>query len=260
MATAIPKTLILKPGILVNLNTSVTGGVSYDREDLDDWTEEDGTEVAKWQTTRRMDDAEEHKAAANARTRCYRLIRNVCTKTKNHGLLCPTAKEEQLNEAIAEARKTAEEFNETASHSYVDFTIMKGRISETDEEATRALATEIRGLLNEIDEGIRGLDPKLIRDAWKRARQMGQMIDNGQAKRVTAAAEAAREAANEIAKRVVRGGEKGEKVVADLKLEAIRKARFAFLDTGKALKVKRLPTVRAQRFADIKSAPKKEAK
>jgi hypothetical protein len=246
----------MKPGILVDLGTTVTGGVHYQREEIDEHVEEDGTEVVEWNTKRMMEDAEEHREAARLRSQIVRLFYAICTKTGRGALLCPDSREDELNEAIGKAHEIADEFNAKASYTFVDFDIFKGRISETDEENTRALANQIKRMLDDIDEGVRGCDPKLIRDARNRAKKISQMIDNGQARRVTAAAEAATEAANQIAKRVIREGENGEKVIADLKLDAIRKARFSFLDTGKAINVKRLPKVRAQRFADLKTATK----
>jgi len=257
MARAIPNTLVMKPGILVDVGTTVTGGVHYEREDIDERVEADGSEVSEWKTKKMMEDAEEHREAGRLRSKIIRFFYSICSQTGRGALLCPEAREDELNEAIVKAHGIADEFNSRSRYTRIEFDVFKGRISETDEENTRALANQIRRMLDDIDAGVRGLDPKLIRNARDRAKQIGQMIDAGQAKRVTDAAEAATEAANAIAKRVIREGEKGEKVIADLNLKAIRKARFAFLDTSETLKVKRLPSVKGQRFADIETEDEK---
>jgi len=46
-------TAVIRPGLLVSLKSTVTGGVTYERRDLEAPTEEQGQNVARWETTRR---------------------------------------------------------------------------------------------------------------------------------------------------------------------------------------------------------------
>jgi hypothetical protein len=164
-----------------------------------------------------------------------------------------------LDAAIAEARKLADRFNADARHTEIGVYALKGRIAETDEEATRAIASEVRGLLSEMETGIRTLNVKSIRDAATKARGLAGMLESAQADTVTRAIESARVSAREIVRRVERDGEAAERVLASLNTGAIEKARFAFLDSDAPARetdagaplAAPLPSVTLQRFADL---------
>jgi hypothetical protein len=247
----------------VSLKTTVKGGIRYYRTDLEDEEVAEETEgiaasiagnleeVTRWKTTRVIDDVAERERAMTARNEGARLVRGICSET-GLGLLCPVSREDELNEAIKRARQIATEFNETAATNRLSIYALKGRIAETDEEATRALTAEVRGLLEQMDGGIRDLDVKKIRDAASKARAMGQMLDVSQQERVGDAITAARKAAREITKRVTKAGEDGGVVLRDLYVKPIDNARFAFIDSDEdETTVDQLALIDRQRFADI---------
>jgi hypothetical protein len=263
-------TTILKPGILVSLKTTIKGGVHYERRDLsvslDDASvaqagpedEPSKTDVAKWETTRVIDDRDEHERAVKLRSKARALITTVCV-TSDFGLLCPQAREAELDQALAEARRIADEHNLTSKATIVRVYVMKGRIASTDEEATRAIASEITDLLEDMQRGIREADPKMIREAANRAREVGQVLDVERQEKVQKAVDVARAAARAIVKRVEKNGEDAQMVIQQLVQAPIETARFAFLDfetaktegTSEAESEQPLPATNLQRFAEL---------
>lgn len=228
------RTTTLRPGLLVSLKTSVRGGVVYKRQDLDaeqakaEATTQDAA-VSRWETTRIIEDPQEHELAAKVRAKCRSTITGVCVQS-DFGLLCPPAREEALAAAITEARMLAMAFNQEAKRSEVQVYVITGRVAEDDTEAARAIGSEIRELLEQMEQGIKNAQPEAIREAASRAKNLGAMLSEDVGKRVKAAVEQAREAAKEITKRVEKAGEVAATVVESIKLDAIQTARFAFLD------------------------------
>lgn len=228
------KTAIMKPGILVSLKTSLTGSVIYERRDLDtDQPVERGQSVERWETTKVVEDTNEHEKATKLRSKARSMIAKHCTPT-SFGLLCPLSHESELNDAIRQARQAVDAFNRGAIRARVGVYVLKGRIAETDEEATRAIASEVRELLDSMQRGIAAADPEAIRAAANKARAMGAMLDSGTQERVKSAIAVARKAAREITKRVVKGGEDAAIVIDELQTKPIETARFAFLDLDDA--------------------------
>lgn len=241
-------TQVMRPGILVALKTSVSGGVHYTRHDIE--AASDGT-VAKWETTREMEDPEEHKRASQTVLAVGGAISRLCIRT-SFGLLCPLAREDELDLAIAAARVSVDLWNAEAMHTWITVNAVKGRIADNDEEAVRALLAEATDLVQRMDQGLAQADVKIIRDAASRARRLAGIMDDQTAGTVTAAVDAARKAASEIVKRVGVEGQRAEDVVATINREAFDKARFAFLDTAE-VELGALPAVNVQRMAEIEA-------
>lgn len=255
---------ILKPGLLVSVKTSVRGGVSYSRTDLALTVEEllaagiavpatAQADVSRWETTKVVADPEEHKAATLLRSKALNTIRRECSST-SFGLLCSTDREARLDEAIATARGAVRSFNSSATQVTVNVAVLKGRIAETDEEATRAIADEVAELLGAMESGVRTLDAKAIRAAAAKAKAVGSMLEARESARVDSAIEAARIAARAIVKRIDKGGEAAATVALDLQSGPIQKARFEFLEAAsdeEALPSDALPSVNVQRFGDL---------
>lgn len=240
------KTSIIRPGILVALRTTVSGGVHYERVDI-----EDKRNVKRWETTRIMSDPTEHERAVKVRSKARTLIVRVCAQT-NFGLLCRAEQEDELADAIEEARRLVDEFNATACYTSIRISVLKGRVAETDTEAVRAIVGEISSLIDRMREGIEKADVATIRDAANRARATASMLDDSQQSKIENAIAAARKAAREIVKRVEKGGEKIVKVVEQLDTGAITAARMSFLDLdSKAADAQRAPSIEKQRFADL---------
>jgi hypothetical protein len=235
------KTATIRPGLLVAFRTSLTGGVGYTRIDLDTGLTEAelrekaklaGTAVpavARWETTRTIDDPEEYERASKARGKVSTEIRAVCAAT-SFGLLCPEGREADLDMAMEKAHALVQAHNDSAACTRLSVYILKGRIAGTDEEAARAITQEVRGLIDDMNRGIERLNPKEIRDAATRAQEVSRMLTADIAGKVGAAVDAARRAARQIVKRVEKDGEIGAVVLADIQRGAIEHARIAFLD------------------------------
>lgn len=225
---------ILKPGLLIALSVRVNGGVQYRRNEIEpERADGEGGRVAKWETEKYIANAEEYERATQARSKARSLVSSVCAHSA-FGMLCPQDREAQLREAVDEARRVAAAFNATAAGSRVEVFVLVGRIAQTDEEAARALGAEVRDLLTAMAEGVKAADPEQIREAATKAKQLGAMLSEGVAGKVTAAVDEARKAAREIVRRIETKGEESAKVVAELKLRALEEARFAFLDLDEA--------------------------
>ncbi len=222
----------LKPGLLVSLKTSVRGGVTYRRVDLDA-DKEENREVTEWKTTRVIDDVEVNKRATKVRSKARSLITSACTSSA-FGLLCRPDKEKALDEAELEANALAKQFNESTSNVRVSIYVMRGRIAESDEVAARAISSEVRDMIDAMEAGIKKADPDAIRAAAVKARKLGQMLDPGSQDKIKAAIEEARSAASAIGRRIDKAGEDAAKVIQELSRAKLDEARFAFLDLDEA--------------------------
>lgn len=219
-------TRMLRPGMLVSLKTSVKGGVKYDRETLEQsHATEEGTLRAKWETTKEVENPEEFELAQKIRGKCRSLITGICAQS-DFGLLCPSNRVKDLEAAIEQARGISEQFNLVATRSTVSFYIITGQVAVDDVEATRAIAAEVRGLMDAMEQGVKAADVEAIRAAANKARNLGSMLSDEAGQRVKEAVEQARAVASKIA----RSGDEAAKVVAEIRLDAVEKARFAFLD------------------------------
>lgn len=235
----------LRPGLLVSLKTSVTGNVSYSKRDIEsDHFTGDGSRRAVWETERSIADPGEHEEAIKVRGKARTLITKLCAPS-SFGLLCPDSRRAELDRAIVEAREIADSFNAFAKLTNVAVHVLVGRISADDVEAVRAINSEVRDLLAEMEVGIQKLDPKAIRDAATKARALGQMLSPYAEEKVSRAIEIARTAA----KRIAKDGEVSAEVAA-AQMRIIRSNRNAFLDLDEAVEVGR-PIETAGRSVDL---------
>lgn len=247
------KASVLKPGFLVSLKTSLRGGVNYRRVDIEaDHADENGTRVAKWETTREINNPEEFEAGNLARRQARSTVTAVCCSS-SFGLLCPTSKEPELMIAIAQARAIADKHNEQAGDTRVDVFVLIGRIAQDDAEAARALGAEVRELLDDMEAGIKAADPEKIREAANKARDLGGMLSQDVAGKVSAAITEARNAARAIVRRVQKAGETAASVVAECNVSQLTAARFAFLDLEEAKPTE--SEAPAARGIDLEAAP-----
>lgn len=243
-------TMMIRPGILLGLKTTVTGGVRYSRKDLD----ADRENATRWETTKIVDDQDEHDRASDVRIKAVREIRRVAA-VSSFGLLVANKFEPELDAAIVRARDLIEAHNSTARCTVVRFFCLKGRIAETDEAAAKAIASDVSDLLAEMERGITKLDPAAIRDAANRARQVLSILSDEKQVLANAAIEAARKAARQIVARIEKKGEDAATVLVSLDSGPVAAARMAFLDFGDgaatAAPADALPAVNVERFADV---------
>ena len=222
----------LRPGFLISLKTSVRGNVQYQKRDLGDAVTEDGKQVAEWETTRVINDPVEFKAAGEARGKARSMINSVCVQSA-FGLLCPEKAQEELDNAIKSAHAVVDAFNQTAQLTRVSVYVMVGKIASDDVEAVKAINSEVSDLLGQMEQGLRNLDVKSIRDAAAKAKGISQMLSPEAAVRIQLAVDAARGAAKAMVKA-------GEQAAVELDMRAIRtvtESRTAFLDLDEAREI-----------------------
>lgn len=223
----------LKPGLLISLNTRITGNVSYRRREIEAGRlEANGSLVASWETERTIDDPAEHEQAVKVRGKCRSLITAICSAS-TFGLLCPDSRTAELEEALSDARQLAEAFNATARLTEISVYMIAGRIASDDAEAARAVNSEVRGLLSDIESGLQRLDVEAVREAANKARALGQMLNPDAAGKLKSAIAAARSAA----RRIVKAGEAAAVEVDRAVLSQVASARTAFLDLDDAAEV-----------------------
>jgi hypothetical protein len=227
------QTSTLRPGLLVSMKTSIRGNVSYIKRDLElEHTTKEGHAKARWETERTTADPQEHEEAVKARTRARQCIVSICSSSA-FGLLCPEERGSDLDSAIAAGRQIVDEYNATARLTRLSFNVIAGRIAPDDIEAVRAINSEVRDLLEEMQTGISNMDAKAIRDAANRTRSLGQMLTPDAQVRIQMAIDAARAAAKKIK-------QAGEQAAVEIDRKAIRKItemRTAFLDLQPAADV-----------------------
>lgn len=231
------KASTLRPGLLVSLKTSTTGNVRYMKRDLDakDAIAEvadvakDGS-VARWETTRIIQDAAENELAGKVRSQIRVIVGRICNQS-SFGLLCPESRQDELKEAIAEARKLAEEFNANANCTRLNVYIIAGRVASDDVEAMRAINSEVRELLRDMEKGITNLEVKQIRDAASRAKELAGMLTADAQTRLQMSIDAARAAARDITK----ANAEGTAVKVDKRAaEIVSESQAMFLDLDDA--------------------------
>lgn len=240
----------LRPGLLVSLKTSVTGNIKYEKRIIDNaHMTKQGTQQARWETERTIFDPKEYDAAHKARSQARVAITRVCSASA-FGLLCPEADGGDLNQAVADARAIAEKFNATAKLSRLHVYVITGRVASDDVEAVRAINSEVRDLLEEMENGLKTLNVKAVRDAANKAKGIGAMLSPDASARITLAIEAARGSAREIVKA-------GDQIAMDIDKRAIRtitEQRTAFLDLD--MPAKEIATPKSQgRALDLQAAP-----
>lgn len=219
-------TSTLRPGLLVSLKTSITGNVKYRTTSLEaEHTTDSGEARAKWETERTVSNRAEQEAAVKARSRVRALITGVCSASA-FGLLCPEDKAENLAKAMSEARKIASEFNSTAELTRLSVNMLCGRIAADDVEAVKAINSEIADLMLIMNDGIKTLDVKAVRDAATKVKSMGNMLTGEAQARVQIAVDLARATATKM----VAAGEQAAQEIDKATLKRIAEQRTAFLD------------------------------
>lgn len=222
--------MVVRPGYLVSLSTSIRGGVSYQRRDIDHAIEDNGQDRAVWETKRTIEDAAEFKRATQVRTRVRTLILAACVETP-FGLIVPKDTEVGLDRAIEQARAEVDAFNATARYSRVTFRTLRGQIASSDEEAITEIRDEIVDLLEDLEDQCRAGSVDGIREVARKASEVSLMLEaeSSAALALNKAVSSARDLAKRVARRVVKRGEDLAVVLAEANLQDISGARFAFM-------------------------------
>jgi len=226
----------IRPGLLVSLKTSLRGNIVYDRRDIEPEHEiKGGALKSVWETKRVITDPIEYAAGTKVRDRARSMIKGACIWS-NFGLLCPEGKAENLNRAVADARREAEAFNATSKLSKIEIYVITGRVARDDVEAARSIKSEVRELMQIMETGLKNLDVKTVREAAGRLRGVGQMLSDENKDKVTIAVDAARKAAT-LAAKAAKAGEQASVEVDLVTIRKIAEQRTAFLDLEETAEV-----------------------
>ena len=229
---------LLRPGVFVALHTEVSGGIQRERRDLD--ASEVKASVPETSTVKRTEtttivDADYH-AANLVRSEARSLIARVCVPTKI-GLLCPLSRADELARAIEAAQAVVAEHNGKGGVSTVAVYVAAFEVASNEEEVARAVASQMRGLLDRMDRAITRLDPEEIRAAASEAKRLATTIAPDQAAKVSAAVDAARKAAKDLVQQAAESARRMADGAAPIALylsteqkTAQACARAAFLD------------------------------
>ncbi len=241
----------LRPGLLVAIKTSIVGNVSYTTRDIERDHAEGAARIAKWETERKVADAEEHEAAIKARGTAIHTVRRLCAVTA-FGCLCPEDRAADLSKAIDEARATVDAFNASATITRIRIYVIAGRIAPDDVEAVRAIRAELAAVMGEMERGVASLTPQAIRDSARRANELAEMLTESSRKQVDEAVTAARATATAIIK-AVKAGEQAAIAVDEIVLKKIAATRTSFIDLDNVDAVIAQPVV-AARSVDLEAA------
>jgi hypothetical protein len=216
--------MTLRPGLLVHVSTSIKGNVKYSVTDLG--KDSDGvSEDSRWQTDRHIADKAELEAATKARSKARSLISSVCAQSP-HFLLCLESRADELDKAEAEARAVVAEFNRSAKLTQIVLSVFVGVVAPDDARAIRMVNQEMANLMQAMQEGMKNLDVKKIRDAADTARSVGQMLTPEMQAKIEDAIQLARKTAREMKK----ASEVGAVEIDRRAIAKIENARTAFLD------------------------------
>lgn len=216
----------LRPGILVSIRTSQKGNRRYEKTEIEPaHIAEGGVERSRWDTTKIVYDPAEAKEASRVTNLARYTVTKLCAETA-HGPICPADKREELFAAIDEAQSLVDEFNATAQYTRAEVNVVCGEIIADDLRATRALFNETAQFMAQMQEGIKELNVKKVREAASKALNVGQMLSPDASAEVATAVKAARTAARKI----VAAGEEVAIEIDRNAIEAIGTVRNAFLD------------------------------
>jgi hypothetical protein len=215
----------LIPGLLVSLKTTLTGNVSYRVTDVDRRVTDSNAQVAVWETERTIADPVEYEAAKKVRSKARSLITSACIPSA-FGLLCPERGADKLALMVREAQRIVAAFNSSAKLTRVGVFVITGRVAADDEQAIRAINSEMAELIERMQQGAANLDAAAIREAANKARAVSMMLTDSARERVAAAIDLARKEA----RRIVKAAETAALTVDSSVVSALAHSRTAFLE------------------------------
>ena len=220
--------ITLRPSVLVRFITRLAGGVTYIRRDLSD-NLDGNTETKTWETTRVVEDTEEHARASRVRSALYQQVRKVCADTVI-GLICQRESEAKLDEALAKCDEMAREFNSTAKTCRLACIGVKFNVEASNEAAAKAIAGQIQDMLVELKAALAAADVQKIREVLASARGLETTLPTSDGEALGAAVKAARVAARTIKREVEKKQRDIEEVKREIDLAPVEAARAFFLD------------------------------
>jgi hypothetical protein len=209
-------TQTFKAGLAVDLTVRITGGVEYKRT-MKTSRNVGTAKVEEWETEKITANAEEQATAVALRGDIRHQITRLCARTPlGDLLLIPPDREPDVRAALDAARLRVEAHNAAASHHHLVMGCVLLRFVPEDEWTARSIRGEIFSVLTRMETGIGSADAEAIREGADAARRVLPMLTPEASVALDAAIEEARRAAREIVRRIVKGGEAAEEVIAEI--------------------------------------------
>jgi hypothetical protein len=220
--------LSLKPSLLVAVQISRVGGVTYARGAA---SEESGDNYEKktWETTKEIPNVAEFKTAEAAAAECRRLISAICYRT-SFGLLCSKDREKELTEAVKVVKAKIADVNSALQTVRLTASVIRAEISSSDQEAAQAVVQEIGGFLAELTSAVEACDVKKIRQTVGAVKGIESLLPEIQSQSLRSAIAAAKKAASTIVKEVQKKERTIDEVRRELDLSPIDAARMMFVE------------------------------
>ena len=159
----------------------------------------DGSEDKEWHTLRhyanKKEALEADKVYANARYK----IRSKCLSTEV-GYICPISKEQELLDAIEEARQMVDEFNKSARFCSVSMRVLLTRVESDNPDGVELLRDTLNQNVQTMKEALADFDVKKARNLLVSTQSAVDILqDPASKKALMKVREEAREMATQIA-------------------------------------------------------------
>jgi hypothetical protein len=221
--------LEFKPGYILALEFSATGGVSYRREATNEERDGEGLR-AELVTHKHVDHVQLNKDSRAIINQAYHIVDKHATPTPL-GYWADDAALERITQELAGAQEAASVFNELArtlgSARRVEISIYPLALAENNEMAARRVARDVREKLQAIREALSMADRKAFELAWDKSKNLDRMATGIQADSIRMAMEHAKQTKAQLLE-ALRAGFAPEDIRAALDLEPLDAAIALF--------------------------------
>lgn len=224
--------LEFKPGYILALEFSATGGVSYRREQTIE--EQDGEGLrAELRTHKHVDHVELNKNSRAIINQAYHIVDKHATPTPL-GYWVDDVALEKITSELENVRESAQVFNELAhtlgSARRVEINIYPLALAENNEMAARRVARDVCDRIAALRAALASADRKAFDLAWDKSRNLDRMATGIQADSIRMALEHAKTTKTQLLE-CLREGFTPEQIAQVLDLEPLDAAINLFTDT-----------------------------
>lgn len=223
--------LEFKPGYILALEFSATGGVSYRREATIE--EQDGEGMrAELHTHKHVDHVELNKNSRAIVNQAYHIVDKYATPTPL-GYWVDELALSKITTELAGAQEAAAVFNELAktlgSARRIEISVYPLALAENNEMAARRVARDVRDRIQAIREALAAADRKGFDLAWDKAKNLDRMATGIQADSIRMALDHAKTVKTQLLE-ALRAGYAPVDIAAALDLEPLDAAISLFQD------------------------------
>lgn len=230
--------LKFRPGYVLALEFSATGGVTYRRHTEREENVGEGLE-AEFRTEKRVDHVELNKTSRGVINQAYHVLDKYATHTPI-GYWADAETLAKISAELVPIRQTAIEFNRVAQHlgsaRRVEIQIYPLALSEEDEAAARRVARAVCDRLAALRDALKAGDRKAFELALDRAKNLHRLATGIQADSIRMAVDHAKTQKTQLLE-ALRQGFTPEACAPLLDMEPIEAAITLFQDPGDSLEV-----------------------